>query len=43
MCNTAQVKMIITSHLFIRNAKMEDVVEAMREAGYKIFYLDFYN
>lgn len=40
MCNTAQVKMIITSHLFIRNAKMEDVVDAMREAGYKIFYLE---
>lgn len=40
MCNTAQVKMVITSHLFIRNAKMEDVVEAMREAGYKIFYLE---
>ena len=40
MCNTAQVKMVITSHLFVRNAKMEDVIEAMREAGYKIFYLE---
>ena len=40
MCNTAQVKMVITSHAFIRNAKMEDVIVAIREAGYKIFYLE---
>ena len=40
MCNTAQVKLIITSHTFIRNAKMEAVIDAMREAGYEIFYLE---
>ena len=40
MCKTAQVKLIITSHLFIRNAKLEDVVSDLREAGYKIFYLE---
>ena len=40
MCNTAQVKTVITSHTFIRNAKMEDVVTAIREAGYKVFYLE---
>jgi acyl-[acyl-carrier-protein]-phospholipid O-acyltransferase/long-chain-fatty-acid--[acyl-carrier-protein] ligase len=40
MCNTAQVKMIITSHLFIRNAKLESVVDDLRDAGYRIFYLE---
>ena len=40
MCNTAQVKMVITSHTFIRNAKMEDVITAIRDAGYKVFYLE---
>ena len=40
MCNTAKVKLIITSHLFIRNAKLEGVVDDLREAGYKIFYLE---
>ena len=40
MCNTAQVKLIITSHLFVRNAKLEEVVSDLREAGYKIFYLE---
>lgn len=40
MCNTAQVKMIITSHLFIRNAKLEGVVDDLRDAGYRIFYLE---
>ena len=40
MCKTAQVKLIITSHLFIRNAKLEDVVSDLREDGYKIFYLE---
>ncbi|MCQ2741030.1 MAG: AMP-binding protein [Alphaproteobacteria bacterium] len=40
MCNTAQVKLIITSHAFIRNAKMENVVDEMRNAGYEVFYLE---
>ena len=40
MCNTAQVKTVITSHTFIRNAKMEDVITAIRDAGYKVFYLE---
>ena len=40
MCKTALVKTIITSHLFIRNAKMENVVDELRESGYRIFYLE---
>ncbi|MBR4105697.1 MAG: AMP-binding protein [Alphaproteobacteria bacterium] len=40
MCNTAKVKMIITSHTFIRGAKMENVIDDLREAGYNIFFLE---
>ena len=40
MCRTAQVKMVITSSTFIRTAKMENVVDALREGGYQIFYLE---
>lgn len=40
MCQTAQVKRVITSKLFIRNAKMEPVVEAIRQAGFEIEYLE---
>jgi len=40
MCNTAKVKMIITSHTFIHGAKMENVIDDLREAGYNIFFLE---
>ena len=40
MCQTAQVKRVITSKLFIRNAKMEPVVEAISQAGFEIEYLE---
>lgn len=40
MCKTAQVKKVITSRLFIRNAKMENVVEAMAANGYEVVYLE---
>lgn len=40
MCKTALVKKVITSHLFIKNAKMESVVEAMQEAGLEIIFLE---
>lgn len=40
MCNTAQVKLIVTSHTFIHGAKMENVISALREKGYKIFFLE---
>ena len=32
--------MVITSSTFIRTAKMENVVDALREGGYQIFYLE---
>lgn len=40
MCKTATCKLVITSHLFIRNAKMEPVVEELKKAGLEIFYLE---
>ena len=40
MCKTATCKLVITSHLFIRNAKMEPVVEELKKAGMEIFYLE---
>ncbi len=40
MCRTATCRLVITSHLFIRNAKMEPVIEEMRAAGLEIFYLE---
>lgn len=40
MCKTAVCKMVITSHLFIRNAKLEPVIEELRAAGMEIFYLE---
>ncbi len=40
MCKTATCKMIITSHLFIRNAKMEPVIEEFKKAGLEVFYLE---
>ena len=40
MCKTAVVKKVITSHLFIKNAKMEPVVEALKEAGLEVVFLE---
>ncbi len=40
MCKTAQVKMVITSKLFIRNAKLETVVEVMKANGLNVVYLE---
>ncbi|NCA97694.1 MAG: acyl-[ACP]--phospholipid O-acyltransferase, partial [Bacteroidia bacterium] len=40
MCQTAMVKKVITSHLFVRNAKMETVVEELAENGFEIIYLE---
>lgn len=40
MCKTAVVKKVITSHLFIRNAKMEPVIEEIKKAGFEVIYLE---
>ena len=40
MCNTATCRLVITSHLFIRNAKMEPVIDELKAAGIEIFYLE---
>ncbi|MBP5616149.1 MAG: AMP-binding protein [Alphaproteobacteria bacterium] len=40
MCKTAEVKMVITSLAFIRNAKMEPVVEVLKSNGIEVFYLE---
>ncbi len=40
MCNTAQVKMIITSLTFIKTAKLEGAIDVLKSAGYNIVYLE---
>lgn len=40
MCKTAVVKKVITSRLFIKNAKMENVAEALEKAGFQVVYLE---
>ena len=40
MCKTAVVKKVITSRLFIKNAKMENVTEALEKAGFQVVYLE---
>lgn len=40
MCKTAQVRLVITSHAFIRGAKMEGVIDDLRAEGYEIFFLE---
>lgn len=37
MCKTAVVKKVITSRLFIRNAKMENVAEELKSAVSRLF------
>lgn len=40
MCNTAQVKTVITSLTFIKTAKLEAVVEVLKANGYNVVYLE---
>ena len=40
MCKTAQLKTIISSRSFIIKGKLENVVEEMEKAGYKVIYLE---
>ena len=40
MCKTAEVKIVVTSLMFIKMAKMEDVAEAMEKSGIKVVYLE---
>ena len=40
MCKTAVVKKVITSRLFIKNAKMENVAEALEKVGFQVVYLE---
>lgn len=40
MCNTAQVKIVITSLTFIKTAKLESTAEVMKANGFNIVYLE---
>ena len=40
MCRTAEVRMVITSSIFIKTAKMESVIEVLKANGLKIVYLE---
>ena len=40
MCKTAEVKFIITSLTFVKTAKLEAVIEALKASGIEIFYLE---
>lgn len=40
MCKTAEVKLVITSLTFIRTAKLESVVELLKDNGVEVFYLE---
>ena len=40
MCNTAQIRTVITSLSFIKNAKLEAVVEVLKANGYNVVYLE---
>ncbi len=40
MCQTAQVKKIITSLTFVRTAKLEPVIELLKAKGIEIYYLE---
>lgn len=40
MCKTAVVKKVITSRMFIRNAKMEPVIEEMKNNGLEVIFLE---
>ncbi len=40
MCNTAQVKIVITSLTFIQTAKLESTAEVLKANGFNIVYLE---
>ena len=40
MCNTAQVKIVITSLTFIKTAKLESTAEVLKANGFNIVYLE---
>lgn len=40
MCKTALVKTVLTSKAFIIKAKMENVIDDMKAAGYQVVYLE---
>lgn len=40
MCKTAEVKILITSLMFVKTAQLEDAVEAIELSGVKVFYLE---
>lgn len=40
MCRTAEVKFVVTSLTFIKTAKLESVVELLKNSGVEIFYLE---
>ena len=40
MCRTAQVKTVITSLMFVKNADMEEAVAEMEKAGVNVVYLE---
>lgn len=40
MCNTAQIKTVITSMTFIKTAKLEATIEVLKAAGYNVVYLE---
>ena len=40
MGRTAEVKIVVTSLMFIKMAKLEDVIEAMEKKGIKVYYLE---
>ena len=40
MCQTAQVRMVITSLTFIKTAKLENAVEVLKANGFNVIYLE---
>ncbi len=40
MCKTAEVKKVITSLAFVRNAKLESVIELLKANGIEVVYLE---
>ena len=40
MCKTAAVRKVITSKLFVKNGKLEVVIDTLVEAGYEVIYLE---
>ncbi len=40
MCRTVQLKKIITSHAFVKNGGLEELMEGLKAAGLEIIYLE---